>query len=334
MVLESNTLDLLFVKDGEQGTDGKMLYTWIKYAKDDKGTDMTDDPQSAVYIGISYNNESNVESDDPTQYAWTKIQGADGKKGEDAYTIVLENENISFATDENRNPLSEQAYTSRITVMKGATPVTDFGIGDIAKTQGIAIAKGDDGISISVVNGNALPADSGEITVPISVGGTVFKKVLTWTCAKKGEQGVKGDKGDTGQKGQDGTSVKITSKSVTYQTSTSGTTAPTGTWSTTVPTVNNGQYLWTKTTVQYSDGNKTEAYSVPYKGTNGTNGTSVTVSKTEITYQVSTSGTTAPTGTWSTTMPSCDQGQYLWTKTYVKYSDGKDTTSYLSLIHI
>lgn len=328
MVLESNTLDLLFVKDGEQGTDGKMLYTWIKYAKDDKGTDMTDDPQSAVYIGISYNNESNVESDDPTQYAWTKIQGADGEKGEDAYTIVLENENISFATDENRNPLSEQAYTSRITVMKGATPVTDFGIGDIAKTQGIAIAKGDDGISISVVNGNALPADSGEITVPISVGGTVFKKVLTWTCAKKGEQGVKGDKGDTGQKGQDGTSVKITSKSVTYQTSTSGTTAPTGTWSTTVPTVNNGQYLWTKTTVQYSDGNKTEAYSVSYKGTNGTNGTSVTVSKTEITYQVSTSGTTAPTGTWSTTMPSCDQGQYLWTKTYVKYSDGKDTTSY------
>lgn len=328
MVLESNTLDLLFVKDGEQGTDGKMLYTWIKYAKDDKGTDMTDDPQSAVYIGISYNNESNVESDDPTQYAWTKIQGADGKKGEDAYTIVLENENISFATDENRNPLSEQAYTSRITVMKGATPVTDFGIGDIAKTQGIAIAKGDDGISISVVNGNALPADSGEITVPISVGGTVFKKVLTWTCAKKGEQGVKGDKGDTGQKGQDGTSVKITSKSVTYQTSTSGTTAPTGTWSTTVPTVNNGQYLWTKTTVQYSDGNKTEAYSVSYKGTNGTNGTSVTVSKTEITYQVSTSGTTAPTGTWSTAMPSCDQGQYLWTKTYVKYSDGKDTTSY------
>lgn len=325
MVLESNTLDLLFVKDGEQGTDGKVLYTWIKYAKDDKGTDMTDDPQGAVYIGISYNNESNVESNDPTQYAWTKIQGADGKKGEDAYTIVLENENISFATDENRNPLSEQAYTSRITVMKGATPVTDFGIGDIAKTQGIAIAKGDDGISISVVNGNALPADSGEITVPISVGGTVFKKVLTWTCAKKGEQG---DKGDKGAPGKDGTSVTITSKSVAYQTSTSGTTTPTGTWQATVPTVANGQYLWTKTTVQYSDGNKTEAYGVSYKGTNGTNGTSVTVSKTEVTYQVSTSGTTAPTGTWSTTMPSCDQGQYLWTKTYVKYSDGKETTSY------
>lgn len=319
MVLESNTLDVLFVKDGQQGEDGKILYTWIKYAKDASGTGITDDPNGAIYIGISYNNESSIESNDPTQYAWTKIQGEDGKKGEDAYTIFLENENISFATDENRNPLSEQAYTSGITIMKGAKPVTDFTIGDIAKTQGIAVAKTDTAIAISVVNGNPLTNDSGEIEIPITVGGTVFKKILTWTCAKKGDQG---------EKGNPGTSVKITSKSVTYQTSTSGTTAPTGAWVTTVPTVNNGQYLWTKTTVQYSDGNKTEAYSVSYKGTNGTNGTSVTVSKAEVTYQVGTSGTTAPTGTWSTTMPSCDQGQYLWTKTYVKYSDGKDTTSY------
>lgn len=331
MVLESNTLDVLFVKDGQQGEDGKVLYTWIKYAKDANGTGMTDDPNGAIYIGISYNNESSIESNDPTQYAWTKIQGAEGKKGEDAYTIFLENENISFATDENRDPLSEQAYTSGITIMKGAKPVTDFTIGDIAKTQGIAVAKTDTAIAISVINGNPLPSDNGEIVIPITVGGTVFKKILSWTCSKKGDkgiQGIQGPQGVQGEKGKDGTSVKITSKSVTYQTSTSGTTAPTGTWVTTVPTVNNGQYLWTKTTVQYSDGNKTEAYSVSYKGTNGTNGTSVTVSKTEVTYQVSTSGTTAPTGTWSTTMPSCDQGQYLWTKTYVKYSDGKDTTSY------
>ena len=198
MVLESNTLDVLFVKDGQQGKDGKVLYTWIKYAKDANGTGMTDDPNGAVYIGISYNNESSTESNDPTQYAWTKIQGADGKKGEDAYTIFLENENISFATDENRNPLSEQAYTSGITIMKGAKPVTDFTIGDIAKTQGIAVAKTDTAIAISVVNGNPLLNDSGEIEIPITVGGTVFKKILTWTCAKKGEQGEKGEDGQDG----------------------------------------------------------------------------------------------------------------------------------------
>ena len=193
MVLESNTLDVLFVKDGQQGEDGKVLYTWIKYAKDANGTGMTDDPNGAIYIGISYNNESSIESNDPTQYAWTKIQGADGKKGEDAYTIFLENENISFATDKNRNPLSEQAYTSGITIMKGAKPVTDFTIGDIAKTQGIAVAETDTAIAISVVNGNPLPNDSGEIEIPITVGGTVFKKILTWTCAKKGDKGQKGD---------------------------------------------------------------------------------------------------------------------------------------------
>lgn len=201
MVLESNTLDVLFVKDGQQGEDGKVLYTWIKYAKAANGTGMTDDPDGAIYIGISYNNESSIESNDPTQYAWTKIQGADGKKGEDAYTIFLENENISFATDKNRNPLSEQAYTSGITIMKGAKPVTGFTIGDIAKTQGIAVAKTDTAIAISVVNGNPLPNDSGEIEIPITVGGTVFKKILTWTCAKKGDQGERGLQGIQGPQG-------------------------------------------------------------------------------------------------------------------------------------
>jgi len=77
-----------------------------------------------------------------------------------------------------------------------------------------------------------------------------------------------------GEDGDDGTSVTITSKSVKYQAGTSGTTAPTGTWSDTVPSVTEGQYLWTKTEVTYSDGTSTTSYSVGYAGTNGTNGTS------------------------------------------------------------
>lgn len=322
MVLESNTLDVLFVKDGQQGEDGKILYTWIKYAKDANGTGITDDPNGAIYIGISYNNESSIESNDPTQYAWTKIQGADGKKGEDAYTIFLENENISFATDENRNPLSEQAYTSGITIMKGAKPVTDFTIGDIAKTQGIAVAKTDTAIAISVVNGNPLPYDSGEIEIPITVGGTVFKKILTWTCAKKGDQGEKGENG------KDGTSVTIINKSITYQLSTSGTVIPKGTWQTSPQTIPEGQYQWTKTSVTYSDGNKTESYSISYHGKNGNDGTSVKTTGTSVKYQVGDSGTTKPTGTWQSNVPTVAQGKYLWTQTIVNYSDGNSTESY------
>lgn len=235
------------------------------------------------------------------------------------FTVMLTNEAQQFATDSNRKVTSAQSYYTDIIVIRGSQERTDYTIGNITSGSGITVSKSSKRITFSVSAGTTIGADTGVIEIPITLDGQTVKKQFSWSCGKQGPQGVKG---------KDGTSIKITSKSVTYQTSTSGTTTPTGTWSTTVPMVNNGQYLWTKTTVQYSDGNKTEAYSVSYKGTNGTNGTSVTVSKTEVTYQVSTSGTTAPTSTWSTTMPSCDQGQYLWTKTYVKYSDGKDTTSY------
>lgn len=235
------------------------------------------------------------------------------------FTVMLTNEAQQFATDSNRKVTSAQSYYTDIIVIRGSQERTDYTIGNITSSSGITVSKNSKRVTFSVSAGTTIGADAGVIEIPITLDGQTVKKQFSWSCGKQGPQGVQG---------KDGTSIKITSKSVTYQTSTSGTTTPTGTWSTTVPMVNNGQYLWTKTTVQYSDGNKTEAYSVSYKGTNGTNGTSVTVSKTEVTYQVSTSGTTAPTGTWSTTMPSCDQGQYLWTKTYVKYSDGKETTSY------
>lgn len=55
------------------------------------------------------------------------------------------------------------------------------------------------------------------------------------------------------------------------------------------------------------------------KGAKGDKGTSVSVSST--TYQAGTSNTTAPTGTWSSTVPSVSAGQYLWTK--IAFSDGK-----------
>lgn len=73
---------------------------------------------------------------------------------------------------------------------------------------------------------------------------------------------------------------------------------------------------------------KTFSYSIAFKGSNGTNGTSVTVKSTSVTYQKSSSGTTTPTGTWTTDVPATSPGEYLWTKTVVTYSDNKSTTSY------
>lgn len=60
----------------------------------------------------------------------------------------------------------------------------------------------------------------------------------------------------------------------------------------------------------------------------GTDGTSITISSTSVTYQIGNSGTTAPTGTWTTNMPTLVQGKYLWTRAIVNYSDGHSTTSY------
>lgn len=45
-------------------------------------------------------------------------------------------------------------------------------------------------------------------------------------------------------------------------------------------------------------------------------------------YQVSESGTTAPTGTWLNTVPEAKEGKFLWTKTVTEYTDGTSTTGY------
>lgn len=151
-------------------------------------------------------------------------------------------------------------------------------------------------------------------------------------------QGAKGETGTSGTDGKDGTNGKngndgrgIASTVITYQASSSGTTTPTGTWQSTIPTVTAGHYLWTKTVINYTSGEPTTSYSVSMMGktgANGKNGTSISITSKSVTYQIGTSGTTTPTGTWSTSVPTLESGKYLWTKTYVKYSDSSETTSY------
>lgn len=52
-------------------TDGKQFYTWIMYADDENGTNMSSDPTDKVYIGHAYNQtEPTPDEDDPTLYEW------------------------------------------------------------------------------------------------------------------------------------------------------------------------------------------------------------------------------------------------------------------------
>lgn len=52
------------------------------------------------------------------------------------------------------------------------------------------------------------------------------------------------------------------------------------------------------------------------------------VASTTVEYQASTSGTTVPTGAWSTTIPTVAAGSYLWTKTTTNYTSGNPTIGY------
>ena len=143
--------------------------------------------------------------------------------------------------------------------------------------------------------------------------------------------GTYGDTGKDGATGADGKGIKSTV--ITYQASTSGTVIPTGTWQTSIPTVSAGQYLWTRTVITYTDDSKSTSYSVGRMGTNGTNGTNGSagrgIKSTAITYQAGSSGTTAPTGTWQTTVPATSASSpYLWTRTIITYTDDTTSTSY------
>lgn len=144
-------------------------------------------------------------------------------------------------------------------------------------------------------------------------------------------------------KGADGAAgVGVKSSTVTYQASTSGTTIPSGSWVSTIPNVADGQYLWTRTVIAYTDGKTTTSYSVGKMGQNGSNGApgkpgtdgkpgadGVGIKSTSVKYQAGSSQTTAPTGAWLDDVPKLSAATpYLWTKTVITYTDGKTSTSY------
>ena len=54
----------------------------------------------------------------------------------------------------------------------------------------------------------------------------------------------------------------------------------------------------------------------------------VGIKTTVITYAISTSGTTAPTTGWTSSVPSLVKGQYLWTKTVWTYTDNSSEIGY------
>ena len=142
-------------------------------------------------------------------------------------------------------------------------------------------------------------------------------RAYTWVKIK----GEKGDTGATGPAGRDGKGVK--GYKITYQAGTSGVTYPTGNWSSTIPTVPKGQYLWSKTTLTYTDNTTSDTYSVAYFPVNGATGaTGNGISSYTAEFYLSTSKSTQSGGSWTTTPPTWSNGKYIWTRYKIGYTNG------------
>ena len=217
---------------GTNGTNGITYYTWIKYADDENGNGLSDNPTGKAYIGLAYNKTTATESTTKGDYTWSKIAGDKGDKGEPGdkgdngktfYTW------IKYA--DVKPTTSEQMYDT-------PTSKTEYiGIAVNKETQ----AEGNDPSAYTWSNykgAQGVKGDKGD-------------------KGDKGVQGDKGDKGDTGDKGDKGdkgdTGYSVTGTQTQYGKSTSANTQPTS-WSDSQPSVGTGEYLWSRSRNVISDG--------------------------------------------------------------------------------
>lgn len=157
----------------------------------------------------------------------------------------------------------------------------------------------------------------------------------TWSQFK-GSQGAKGDQGIAGTNGADG---KTSYLHIAYANSADGQNGFS------VSDATNKLYIGQYTDFTQADSTDPTKYSwTKIKGDQGATGakgdkgdkgdqgvkgdTGNGIKSTTITYQGSTSGTTIPTGTWVTTIPTVAAGSFLWTRTIVTYTNNTTSTAY------
>lgn len=230
----------------------------------------------------------------------------------DAYSVMLTSEAHAFPGTATA-AVNGSTTTTQVIALQGATqvPVT-INVSEIEKPTGVTVSKDTNSMAPTLtISVSSEVTQGGAVKIPVHIGSeiTIYKQ-FTFAISFAGS---------------DGSSVGVSSTSVTYAKGTNGTTPPESGWGKTIPSLGEGEYLWSKTIVNYSDGKYTEAYSVSRQGTDGS---SVGVSSTSVSYAKSSDGSTPPATGWDTNIPAVDPGGYLWTKTEVVYDDGNSTVSY------
>lgn len=139
-----------------------------------------------------------------------------------------------------------------------------------------------------------------------------------------------GKNGTDGKDGEAGIGIKTTT--IEYAVSDNGVQFPQSGWQADIPEVGQGKFLWTRTTIEYTNNTSSVSYSVSKNGVNGVDGNpgadGVGIKQTTISYVVSDSGTDIPQTGWKDTIDATGSGQYLWTRTVIEYTDDTSSTSY------
>lgn len=292
-----------------------------------------------------YSDTNQIGSDNPDDYKpWTPLMGPQGPAGEDGKdgSDGKDGANGQDAKEVISGYLSNDSI---IVPANASGTVTDFtkALGDFIiyegqtkVSSGVTYSKVSEIGMTSTINSagrytvTALSADVGTVTYQAMYKAVTIQKIMIV---------VKNKQGATGPAGTNGTDGKgIVSSATTYQAGTSGTTPPTGTWSTSIPSVSENQYLWTKIVLTYSDNTNSTAYSVGKMGAKGETGSTGStgatgatgngIKSTTINFASSTSGTTAPSSGWTTSIPTVAAGSFLWTRTVLTFTDNTTNTSY------
>ena len=122
--------------------------------------------------------------------------------------------------------------------------------------------------------------------------------------------------------------------SVEYYKSTSATELKGGTWQSGAATATQGYYIWSRTKTVAQDGTVTYSQAACITGNTGATGAKGDtgaagkgVKSIVPQYYLSTSKVSQTGGSWSATQPAWQPNHYLWTRSYITWSDNTTSTT-------
>ena len=110
--------------NGVDGANGRTYYTWVRYADDINGANMSDSPNGKAYIGLAYNKSTATESSVASDYQWSLFKGADGINGQTYYVHIRYSANAD-GSGMTATPQSNTQYLGTCSTTSGTAPTTN-----------------------------------------------------------------------------------------------------------------------------------------------------------------------------------------------------------------